>query len=106
MVTGRVAAELAVGYRNEHDRRVDLDESFVSGATRRLQVRALAAQALGLAQGALDTAVGYALERSQFGKKIWDFQEIQFGLSELATEALEYRTLNKISHRCPYALSS
>ncbi|NNF29343.1 MAG: acyl-CoA dehydrogenase [Gemmatimonadetes bacterium] len=46
----------------------------------------IAGLSLGLAQGAVDTAARYALQRKQFGKRIWDFQEIQFGISELATE--------------------
>ncbi|MDH3224524.1 MAG: acyl-CoA dehydrogenase family protein [Gemmatimonadota bacterium] len=46
----------------------------------------IAALSLGIAQGAVDTAARYALQRTQFGKRIWDFQEIQFGIAELATE--------------------
>lgn len=53
----------------------------------------IAALSLGLAQGALDTAARYALNRSQFGKKIWEFQEVQFGLSELATDVEAARHL-------------
>ena len=40
----------------------------------------------GLAQGAFECALGYARERSQFGRAIADFQAIQFELAELATE--------------------
>ncbi len=46
----------------------------------------VAALSLGLAQGAFETAVGYAARREQFGKKIWDFQQIQFRLADTATE--------------------
>ncbi|AEH09542.1 MULTISPECIES: acyl-CoA dehydrogenase family protein [Protofrankia] len=44
----------------------------------------IAAQALGIAQGALDAAVDYVRERRQFGQRIGDFQGIQFILAELA----------------------
>lgn len=54
------------------------------------------AQALGIAQGALDHAVKHAKEREQFGRKICQFQGIQFMLAELstlieATRSLVYR---------------
>jgi len=44
----------------------------------------IAAQALGLAQGAFDIATKYAQERHQFGKPIFDFQAIQFMLADMA----------------------
>ncbi|WP_021595933.1 acyl-CoA dehydrogenase [Actinomadura welshii] len=44
----------------------------------------IAAQALGIAQGALDFAVGYVKERRQFGKPIADFQGVQFMLADMA----------------------
>jgi len=44
----------------------------------------IAAQALGLAQGALDVAKQYAHERKQFGKEIFDFQGVQFMLADMA----------------------
>ena len=53
----------------------------------------IAGLSLGIAQGALETALAYANERSQFGKKIWEFQDIQFGLAELATEVEAARHL-------------
>ena len=43
------------------------------------------AQALGIAQGAFDQAMKHAKEREQFGKKIVQFQGIQFMLAELYT---------------------
>jgi alkylation response protein AidB-like acyl-CoA dehydrogenase len=46
----------------------------------------IAAQALGIAQAAYDTARAYALERRQFGKRIADFQAIQWKLADMATE--------------------
>ena len=44
----------------------------------------IGAQAVGIAQGALDFAVGYVKERKQFGKHIADFQSIQFMLADMA----------------------
>ncbi|GAA0907463.1 acyl-CoA dehydrogenase [Streptomyces thermoalcalitolerans] len=44
----------------------------------------IAAQALGIAQGALDYAKNYVKERRQFGKPIADFQGIQFMLADMA----------------------
>ncbi len=44
----------------------------------------IAAQALGIAQGALDYAVGYVQERRQFGKAIAEFQGVQFMLADMA----------------------
>ena len=46
----------------------------------------IAAQALGIAQAALDEAAKYAKEREAFGKPIADFQAIQFKLADMATE--------------------
>ena len=44
----------------------------------------IGAQAVGIAQGALDAALGYVKERSQFGKTIADFQGVQFMLADMA----------------------
>ncbi|MEU5987952.1 acyl-CoA dehydrogenase family protein, partial [Spirillospora sp. NPDC047418] len=44
----------------------------------------IAAQALGIAQGALDFALGYVKERRQFGKPVADFQGVQFMLADMA----------------------
>jgi len=46
----------------------------------------IASQALGIAQGALDTAVKYAKERKQFDTPINRFQGIQFQLADMATQ--------------------
>jgi len=46
----------------------------------------IAAQALGIAQAAYDVARAYSLERRQFGKRIADFQAIQWKLADMATE--------------------
>jgi alkylation response protein AidB-like acyl-CoA dehydrogenase len=43
------------------------------------------AQALGIAQGALDLATSYTKERKQFGRQIADFQGLQFMLADMAT---------------------
>jgi alkylation response protein AidB-like acyl-CoA dehydrogenase len=46
----------------------------------------IAAQALGIAQAAYDAARAYAQEREQFGRRISDFQAIQWKLADMATE--------------------
>jgi alkylation response protein AidB-like acyl-CoA dehydrogenase len=46
----------------------------------------IAAQAVGVAQGALDYALGYA-KRKQFGKPIADFQGLQFMLADMGMKA-------------------
>ena len=53
----------------------------------------IAAQAVGIAQAALDTARDYALEREQFGRKISEFQAVQFKLADMATEIAAARQL-------------
>ncbi|MFF4960478.1 acyl-CoA dehydrogenase [Streptomyces sp. NPDC001222] len=53
----------------------------------------IAAQALGVAQGALDYAKGYVKERKQFGKPIADFQGIQFMLADMAMKVAAARAL-------------
>ncbi|QXJ25541.1 acyl-CoA dehydrogenase family protein [Actinomadura graeca] len=44
----------------------------------------IAAQALGIAQGALDFALGYVRERRQFGRPVGDFQGVRFMLADMA----------------------
>ncbi|NLT31745.1 MAG: acyl-CoA dehydrogenase, partial [Propionibacterium sp.] len=44
----------------------------------------IGAQALGIAQGALDYALGYVQERRQFGKALSEFQALQFMLADMA----------------------
>jgi alkylation response protein AidB-like acyl-CoA dehydrogenase len=46
----------------------------------------IAAQALGIAQAAYDAARAYALERRQFGKRIGEFQAIQWKLADMSTQ--------------------
>ncbi|MCD0451669.1 acyl-CoA dehydrogenase family protein [Actinocorallia sp. API 0066] len=53
----------------------------------------IAAQALGIAQGALDYAVGYVKERKQFGKAIADFQGLQFMIADMAMKLEAARQL-------------
>ena len=53
----------------------------------------VAAQALGIAQGATDYAVAYARERRQFGKTINAFQAIQFKLADMETQCAAAREL-------------
>jgi acyl-CoA dehydrogenase len=53
----------------------------------------IAAQAVGIAQGALDAALGYAKERKQFGKRLFDQQAIQFKLADMATQIEAARLL-------------
>ena len=61
----------------------------------------IGAQAIGIAQGALDAAVKYARERKQFGQSISSFQGLQFMLADMATQleaarALVYATAKMI----------
>ncbi len=53
----------------------------------------IAAQALGIAQGALEQAVGYARERKQFDKPIAAFQGVSFQLADMATQIEAARLL-------------
>jgi len=53
----------------------------------------VAAQAVGIAQGALDEAARYASERVQFGKRIDSFQGIQFMLADMGTQVEAARAL-------------
>ncbi|WP_168583411.1 acyl-CoA dehydrogenase family protein [Gephyromycinifex aptenodytis] len=53
----------------------------------------IGAQAVGIAQGALDYAIGYVKERRQFGKAIAEFQAIQFMLADMAMELEAARQL-------------
>jgi alkylation response protein AidB-like acyl-CoA dehydrogenase len=64
----------------------------------------VAAQALGIAQGATDYAAAYAAERRQFGKPINSFQAIQFKLADMETQCaagreLLYQACAKIDRR-------
>ena len=66
----------------------------------------VAAQGLGLAQGATDYAASYAKERRQFGKPIASFQGIQFKLADMETRCaaareLLYKACAKVDRREP-----
>ena len=54
---------------------------------------AIAAQALGIAQGAFDFAARYATERQQFGKPIGEFQGVSFMLADMAMQLEAARML-------------
>ena len=65
----------------------------------------VAAQAIGIAMGALDVAAKYIKERHQFGKPVASFQGVQFMLADMATEieaarALIYHTARMIDDGC------
>ncbi|MBI4161690.1 MAG: acyl-CoA dehydrogenase family protein [Acidobacteria bacterium] len=53
----------------------------------------IAAQAVGIARGALEESTSYALQRHQFGQPIGSFQAIQFMLADMATEVDAARLL-------------
>jgi alkylation response protein AidB-like acyl-CoA dehydrogenase len=53
----------------------------------------IAAQAVGIAQGALDASVAYAAERTQFGERVVDFQGIQWLLADMASQTEAARQL-------------
>ena len=53
----------------------------------------MAAQAVGIAQSALDEAIKYAKERKQFGRRIADFQGISFMIAEMAADVEAARQL-------------
>jgi alkylation response protein AidB-like acyl-CoA dehydrogenase len=66
----------------------------------------IGAQALGIAEGAFDYALGYAKERRQFGQPIASFQGIQFMLADMATQIeaarqLVYLSATKVDQKAP-----
>lgn len=66
----------------------------------------IAAQAVGVAQGALEKAIKYAKERIQFGKPIAEFQGIQWMLADMACQieaarALTYQAANLVDQNAP-----
>ena len=68
----------------------------------------IAAQALGIAQAALDASVAYAKERVQFGKPIATLQAIQWMIADMATEIdaarlLLYRAASCVDNGRPYS---
>jgi len=72
----------------------DEGEGFkIAMATLDISRLSVAAQAVGIAQGALDAAVQYAAQRSQFGQRVVDFEAIQFMLADMATQTEAARQL-------------
>jgi alkylation response protein AidB-like acyl-CoA dehydrogenase len=68
----------------------------------------VAAQSVGIAQGALDEAIKYAKQRVQFGKPIASFQAINFMLADMATKIeaarlLTYKAAFNKSNHLPYS---
>ncbi len=57
----------------------------------------IAAQALGLAEGALDATVAYVKSRKQFGRSIAQFQNTQFVLADLATKIAAAKCLVEVA---------
>ena len=57
----------------------------------------IAAQAVGIAQGALDYATSYMQERKQFGRRIADFQGLQFMLADMAMQLDAARQLTYVA---------
>ncbi|MFJ7910236.1 acyl-CoA dehydrogenase family protein [Kitasatospora sp. NPDC096204] len=57
----------------------------------------IAAQAVGIAQGALDYAKGYVKERRQFGKAIAEFQGVQFMLADMAMKLEAARQMTYVA---------
>ncbi|MFD7453248.1 acyl-CoA dehydrogenase family protein [Kitasatospora sp. NPDC059827] len=57
----------------------------------------IAAQAVGIAQGALDYAKGYVQERKQFGKAIAEFQGVQFMLADMAMKLEAARQMTYVA---------
>jgi alkylation response protein AidB-like acyl-CoA dehydrogenase len=70
---GNVLGEVGKGYKTAIE---TLNEGRIG----------IGAQMVGLAQGALDHAIGYTRERKQFGKAIADFQAVQHQLARAATD--------------------
>ncbi len=65
----------------------------------------IAAQALGLAEGALETTINYVKERKQFGRAIGAFQNTQFQLADMATkvQAAQMLVYNAAMKKAEYA---
>jgi alkylation response protein AidB-like acyl-CoA dehydrogenase len=106
--------ERTMGLRSSAPAQVVLDDARISadrlvgaeGEGFRIAMGALdsgrlgiAACAVGLAQAALDHAVGYARERAQFGRAIIDFQGIGFLLADMATAVSAARALTLAAAR-------
>jgi len=110
-----------LGIRGSNTAELSFDDVVIPAANRlgeegegfKLALRVLdrsrpgvAAQALGIAQGALDYAVGYAKERHQFGRAIAEFQGLQFMLADMeaqvqAARAMVYLASQMIDAKAP-----
>jgi alkylation response protein AidB-like acyl-CoA dehydrogenase len=102
------AHEKKMGFRGSPTREVYFDSVKISDDRRLGQIGSgfalamqtldhtritIAAQALGIAQGAFEVATKYSHERKQFGKEIFDFQGVQFMLADMAMNIAAARTL-------------
>lgn len=102
------AHEKKMGFRGSPTREVYFDDVFLDadrmlgeeGTGFALAMKTLdhtritiAAQALGIAQGAFEIARDYSHQRKQFGKAIFDFQAIQFMLADMAMKIEAARQL-------------
>ena len=58
----------------------------------------IAAQALGIAQGAMDETIKYTKERKQFGRSISQFQNTQFQMADMETKVQAARLLVRLAH--------
>ncbi|MFF4756986.1 acyl-CoA dehydrogenase family protein, partial [Streptomyces sp. NPDC002514] len=83
------------GVRIPADRMIGAEGTGFSTAMRTLDHTriTIAAQALGVAQGAFEYAKGYVRERRQFGKPVGDFQGVQFMLADMAMKIEAARQL-------------
>src|SRR5690606_34535825 len=66
----------------------------------------IAAQAVGIADAALEYALGYAAEREQFGRKLKEFEGMQFKLAEMATRVEAARSLTARAAAAPSTRAS
>ncbi len=102
------AHEKKMGFRGSPTREVYFDSVKISDDRRLGQIGSgfalamqtldhtritIAAQALGIAQGAFEVATKYSHERKQFGKEIFDFQGVQFMLADMAMNIAAARSL-------------
>jgi len=102
------AHEKKMGFRGSPTREVYFDNVKISDVRRLGEVGSgfalamktldhtritIAAQALGIAQGAFEVATKYSHERKQFGKEIFDFQGVQFMLADMAMNIAAARSL-------------
>jgi len=102
------AHEKKMGFRGSPTREVYFDDVKISDDRRIGQIGTgfalamqtldhtritIAAQALGIAQGAFEVATKYSHERKQFGKAIFDFQGVQFMLADMAMNIAAARSL-------------